>query len=153
MKEEPGENYNKMKIYFSCSIIGDRQFQPAISEFVFFLKELGHEVLTERFAAPDIQVKDGHIPAAQIYQRDMAWLKECDLVIAEVSSPSIGVGYEIGCSVSMGKRTLCIYREGQKVSKMILGNDHPCVQTSSYKEPEDARRIIKNWLDKNCTDR
>lgn len=138
-----------MKIYFSCSIIGDRQFQHVFAHLISYLKELGHQVLTERFAEADIREKDGLIPAGEIYRRDMEWLEESDAIIAEVSSPSIGVGYEIGCAAMMQKKTLCIYQEGQKVTKMILGNDHPCIQTSSYRNPEEAGLIVKTWLAKN----
>jgi hypothetical protein len=40
----------------------------------------------------------------------MSWLKEADVIVAEVSTPSLGVGYEIGKAEDMGKRILCLYK-------------------------------------------
>ena len=38
--------------------------------------------------------------------------KECTFsdVVAEVTQPSLGVGYEVGRAVAMNKKILCIYR-------------------------------------------
>ncbi|MEI7962017.1 MAG: nucleoside 2-deoxyribosyltransferase [archaeon] len=43
-----------------------------------------------------------------IFDRDVAWIKEADLVVAEVSMPSVGVGYEIGFAESLGKKIICL---------------------------------------------
>ena len=39
-------------------------------------------------------------------------------IVAEVTQPSLGVGYELGRAVAMGKRILCIYRPQPDKSKM-----------------------------------
>ena len=38
-------------------------------------------------------------------------------IVAEVTQPSLGVGYELGRAVAMGKRILCIYRPKPDKSK------------------------------------
>ena len=38
-------------------------------------------------------------------------------IVAEVTQPSLGVGYEIGRAVAMGKRILCLYRPQQDKRK------------------------------------
>ena len=45
-----------------------------------------------------------------IHERDMRLLGEADSVVAEVTIPSHGVGYEIGRAVNMSKKILCLYR-------------------------------------------
>ena len=40
-------------------------------------------------------------------------------IVAEVTQPSLGVGYEIGRAVAMGKRILCLYRPQQDKRKML----------------------------------
>ena len=45
-----------------------------------------------------------------IHDRDVRLLGEADCVVAEVTIPSHGVGYEIGRAVSMSKKILCLYR-------------------------------------------
>lgn len=44
------------------------------------------------------------------YTRDKGLLNESDVVIAEVSTPSLGVGYEIG-KAEMKRPVLCLFRE------------------------------------------
>ena len=40
-------------------------------------------------------------------------------IVAEVTQPSLGVGYEIGRAVAMGKRILCLYRPQQDKRKYL----------------------------------
>jgi len=40
-------------------------------------------------------------------------------VVAEVTIPSLGVGYEIGRAVALGKRVLCLYRARDGASKLV----------------------------------
>ena len=37
-----------------------------------------------------------------IHDRDVELLRQCSVVVAEVTQPSLGVGYEIGRAVAMG---------------------------------------------------
>ena len=83
---------------------------------------------------------------ADIYKRDVAWIRQCDALVAEVSTPSHGVGYEIAFALGLGKRVLCLYREGQPVSKMISGNSSPNLRVASYREPEQAIQAIRAFL-------
>ena len=57
----------------------------------------------------------------EIFERDMAWIEESDVVVAEVTTPSLGVGYELGQAESMGKKIICLFRkvEGKRLSAMI----------------------------------
>ena len=72
----------------------------------------------------------------------MAWLRESDIVIAEVTTPSLGVGYEIGRAIELGKRVVCMYREnnGKSVSAMIKGSTE--IELFNYKGCPDAIEII-----------
>jgi nucleoside 2-deoxyribosyltransferase len=81
-----------------------------------------------------------------VYARDVAWIKDCDLLLAEVSTPSHGVGYEIAFALSFGKRVLCLHRQGIKVSKMILGNPHPQLTIRSYESAEQAVHLLNTYL-------
>ena len=86
----------------------------------------GHEVPTAHLIKSGIVMEDERvISPADVYQRDVNWVNQCDVLIAEVSTPSHGVGYEIALALLQEKPVLCCYRQGQKVSKMILGNDLP----------------------------
>ncbi|HNB51303.1 MAG TPA: hypothetical protein PK530_05150, partial [Anaerolineales bacterium] len=69
-----------------------------------------------------------------------------EVLIAEVSTPSHGVGYEIGYALGLGKRVLCLHREGARVSKMITGNPDPNLTVCAYTSPEAGVAIMREFL-------
>jgi nucleoside 2-deoxyribosyltransferase len=137
-----------MNIYFACSITGGRQDEQVYQRLVAALQEYGHHVPTALLASPDVMPLEGVVSPDDVYARDVRWITECDLLLAEVSTPSHGVGYEIGYALSLGKKVLCLYRKGRKVSKMILGNPHPQLTVHAYETPDEAVHMLNGYLDK-----
>ena len=132
-----------MKIYFSCSIRGVRHNPEAPQLLIDHLKGHG-EVLTEHIGQVTEEFEAG-ISEVEIFKRDVAWLEETDAVVAEVTGPSLGVGYEIGIAETLGKPILCLYEEsGKKISAMILGNGNLTIR--GYKELPEAYRHIDEFL-------
>ena len=123
-----------MKIYFSCSLTGGRQDQPIYAALVNDLLAHGHQVLTAHLASPEVMVEEATIDPATVYQRDIGWVEACDAVVAEVSTPSHGVGYEIAHALDRGKPVLCCYRAEARVSKMLLGNNTPGLSVKAYRD-------------------
>ncbi len=82
----------------------------------------------------------------KIYHRDMSWLEESDVVIAEVSTPSLGVGYEICKAESLNKKVLCLFRiqKNKRLSAMIGGN--PDLKVLTYETLDEAKRHIDEFL-------
>ena len=114
-----------MKIYFAGSISGGRNDQEIYSEIIEFLKEKGHNVLTEHISDKNLSsYGETNLTREDIYLRDVEWIKESDILIAEVTQVSLGVGYEIGFAESIDKKIICLYREkeGKTLSAMIGGN-------------------------------
>jgi nucleoside 2-deoxyribosyltransferase len=136
-----------MNVYFACSITGGRQDELVYQQLVATLQGHGHQVPTALLASPDVMPLEGVIPAEDVYSRDVGWITECDMLLAEVSTPSHGVGYEIGFALSLGKRVLCLYRKGRKVSKMILGNPHPQLTIHAYETPDQAVQMLSSYLE------
>lgn len=136
-----------MKIYFACSITGGRQDAAAYEALVDSLLAEGHEVPTALIAGADFQRLEGdHDEAVDIYTRDVAWIKESDALVAEVSTPSHGVGYEISYALERGKPVLCLYRQGVSVSKMLTGNSMPGIQVKSYATIEGGKEMMREFL-------
>jgi len=104
----------------------------------------GHHVLTAHIAKPDVMAAEIVVDAATIYRRDVRWIEESEAVVAEVSTPSHGVGYEIAYAVTKNKPVLCLAREGVRVSKMITGNDR--VVFATYQNEQSGLRAIKEFL-------
>jgi 2'-deoxynucleoside 5'-phosphate N-hydrolase len=117
-----------MQVYFGFSMAGDRSELLAARHIVEVLEELGHEVLTRHLVRDDAWEMDSQITAQQVYERDLAWLDECDVMVAEVSGSSFGIGYEAGYLLATGKRkAILFYREDAagRISRLITGNCNP----------------------------
>jgi len=81
----------------------------------------------------------------EVFNRDMAWIRGCDAVVAEVSSPSHGVGYEIAYALSLGKPVLCCYKDGKRVSKIITGNTSPGLSVINYEDDAQAVSVVRDF--------
>ena len=137
-----------MNIYFSCAITGGRQDQAIYAAVVEALLEDGHEVPTANLSSASVMEAEAIISPQEVYERDSAWVKACDVVVAEVSTPSHGVGYEIALAICSGKPVLCCYQEGRRVSKMLTGNSSPGLQVFSYRTPEELVKRMRAGLEK-----
>ncbi len=135
-----------MNIYFACSITGGREFESVYQVITKALLEDCHEVPTAHLAETGVMALEAVIDPLDVYSRDVAWIRASDTLIAEVSAPSHGVGYEIAFALGLGKPVLALYREGHKVSKMISGNPDPNLSVKVYKNPEHAVELIRKFL-------
>ena len=133
-----------MKIYFAASIRGGGIDPETCRIFVSHLKGYG-TVFTEHICR-EAGGTDDRDPDEEIYERDIRWLKSSDVVVADVSVPSIGVGYEVGKAEEWGKRVLCLYRDGSpnRLSAMIGGNSGITVR--EYGGVEEALALIDEFL-------
>ena len=135
-----------MNIYFACSITGGRELESAYQQIVAALTADGHEIPTSHLAQSEVMENERTLTPQYVYERDVTWIKNCDVLIAEVSVPSHGVGYEIAFALGIGKPVLCMYEQGRRVSKMITGNPDPALVTKSYSNLEEAISLAKAFL-------
>jgi nucleoside 2-deoxyribosyltransferase len=135
-----------MKVYFACSITGGRQDEAAYNELVNGLFEDGHEVPTAMNAGPDWQHMEGLQDPTIVYTRDTEWIDGAEAMVAEVSTPSHGVGYEISYALERRKPVLCLFKLGTKVSKMITGNTLPGIQVREYANVEEGVVAMREFL-------
>jgi len=127
-----------MNIYFACSITGGREFESAYQEIVAALAADGHEIPTSHLAQSEVLENERSLMPRDVYERDVNWIKNCDALIAEVSVPSHGVGYEIGFALNIGKPVLCLHQKDKRVSKMITGNSDPTLTINTYSDTQEA---------------
>jgi nucleoside 2-deoxyribosyltransferase len=96
---------------------------------------------------------ESQVSPEEVYRRDVAWMDGCDCLVAEVSTPSHGVGYEIAYTIGLGKPVLCCYQRGRRVSKMITGNSSPSLRLLCYDTPEELLSGVKAFLKQTISDR
>lgn len=135
-----------MNIYFACSITGGRQYEAVYQAIVEALIANGHEVPTAILASTEVTELESVVEPVEVYTRDIAWINACDALVAEVSTPSHGVGYEISYALGISKPVLCLHRDGVVVSKMILGNTNPNLRVCAYSTSDEAVQIVYAYL-------
>ena len=133
-----------MEIYFAGSIRGAEADKSLFKRFIERARAHG-KVLTERSFDYDY-TREIQLDDHGIYELDTGWLKDADALVAEVSSPSLGVGYEIGRVEAMGKPILCLYRrqEGRRLSAMIGGNRN--LKIVEYDSEEEALNAMDDFI-------
>lgn len=112
-----------INIYFAASIRGGRALVDEYISIVNLLKEYG-TVVSEHVASPYV-TSEGECKTSEfIHNRDIEMINSSDLVVAEVTVPSLGVGYEIRYAIETGKVVLCLFnnKSGGKLSAMIEGS-------------------------------
>jgi hypothetical protein len=135
-----------MQIYFACSLTGGREFEGFYGQIVQHLLAKGVRVPTAHLADPGVMALERVVDPVEVYERDVAWIRESDALIAEVSTPSHGVGYEIGYALSLGKPVLCCHKKGVTISKMILGNRAPKLRVRAYGDEVELRSVVDDFL-------
>ena len=113
----------KKKIYVSGSIYGGRKKIETYRVMIDVL-ELYGEVCDKQIIDEDVIKKEEYQTDESIFNGLVALLESADIVFAEVTVPSLGVGYELGTADKLGKKIIAIYdlNEIEKVSTMIRGN-------------------------------
>ena len=135
-----------MNVYFSCSLTGGRRDEIVYGRIVDALLAGGHDVPTAHLARPEVMELERVVEPGEVFRRDIEWIEECDALVAEVSTPSHGVGYEIAYALSRGKPVLCCFRQGARVSKMITGNDRAGLRLAEYADGAAAVSLVERFL-------
>src|SRR5215469_13735520 len=98
-----------MKIYFGFTVAGNRASLQIARKTVELLEHLGHEVLTRHLVRDDAWEADQRISPREVYRRDMQWLEQCDVFMAEVSGSSFGVGFETGYLLGASQKKVVLF--------------------------------------------
>jgi hypothetical protein len=140
-----------MKIYFAASISAGRDDQPVYELMVAELARYG-TVLTELIGSVNLTADGEALSDRAIHDRDVDWLLASDCVVAEVTTPSLGVGYEIARALAAGIAVLCFHRpaSGRRLSAMIAGA--PGVKVVEYDTFAEVREPLADFMAATCYD-
>jgi hypothetical protein len=142
-REKQPPRHGLPAVYFACAISAGRQDAETYSRLVGALSAEAR-VLTAEFAAVDF-VEDPLLSAAAVNERDLDWLVSADALIAEITVPSLGVGYEIAKAESWSKPVLCLHRaEAGQPSPMITGARG--VRTVQYRRTNELSPVLRSFL-------
>ena len=137
-----------MKIYLACTVRGDRGGVAAGRAICECLERHGHEVLTTHLLADNVEAAESQITEEEVFRRDLAWLGSCDVLVAEASGSSYGVGFEVGYVLgrahATGQRVVLLYDRARQhaISRLITGNRDAACTTFGYESIEDLKAFI-----------
>ncbi len=135
-----------MKIFFTWSIRGGRENQPQFAYIVEVLKQYG-EVLSEHIGSTNLpQFGETALTGKQIRHRELERLAQSDIVVAEVTTPSLWVGYLLGHATSLGKKVIALYHDESmlKLSAIIKGDE--LIAPYTYQNKEDVEKLFEEIL-------
>ena len=135
-----------LQIYFAASISGGRAFLETHTKMVYWLQGQPHHVLTEHIIDPNVFKHEAEHTDQYIYERDMAWIAQADCLVAEVSNPSLGVGYEICFALNLNKPVLCLYHADVFLTRILTGNSRPHLTVKMYKSDDAWREYLQEFL-------
>ena len=141
-----------MHIYLACTVRGDRGAIAGLRSLVASLEDAGHVILTKHLLEDNVDAAESSLTERAVYERDIAWLDACDVLIAEASGSSFGVGFEVGYVLGRSDRTnqrvVLLYRADRRdqISRLIAGNAHPRCDVVKYENPDDLVARVSQSL-------
>ena len=140
---------SSMKIYFAGAISGGRADVAHYREIVRALESDGYEVLAGAVAAEHVGAGGEALTSCDIFDRDVGWLDEADVLVAEVSMPSTGVGYEIATMrYRFGRPVVALYRPAytSRCTAMVSGDRQ--IELIEYDSLPDLLERLRQALPK-----
>jgi 2'-deoxynucleoside 5'-phosphate N-hydrolase len=141
-----------MHIYLACTVRGDRGALSTVRAVADAVESMGHTVLTRHLLGDDADAEEASLTERAVFERDLEWLEQADVLIAEASGSSYGVGFEVGYVIGRAaetsQRVLLLYDAARrsKVSRLIAGNAHPACTTYPYRDTADLLRFVEVFL-------
>lgn len=137
-----------MIIYCAGPMRGNTTYHENYSEIVRVVESLGHTALSEKSSKFSSTVL---LSDKQIYTRDVKWIDGSKIMIAEVSGPSLGVGFEISYALFVKKiPVLAVYHSNAgQISSMISGCPNPLLQLKKFSDIDDLTNSIKKFIASN----
>jgi len=135
----------EIRIYFAGSIRGGRESADDYKFIINELQQIG-TVLTEHIADEKMLTEEIHLTDRQIHDRDIDWLTQSHCIVAEVTQPSLGVGYELAYAMFSKKPVLCLFNtsKGHKLSAMVAGQEY--FHVVNYDEIMEAIDEIRKYF-------
>lgn len=141
-----------MLIYLACTVRGDRGAIASARALADWLESAGHTVLTRHLLDDDVEAAEARLDERAVFARDMQWLEAADVLVAEASGSSYGVGFEVGYVLGRagrtGQRVVLVFAESRRpaVSRLIVGTHHPACSAYAYRTSEDLLTFVQSVI-------
>ncbi len=140
-----------MKVYFSASILGKNRNEKAEkwqNHIIQAIKNSGAEIFDINFKVKPKQLyEETEEQYVNVFKRNTEFIKNADLVVAEVSLTDSGVGYEISYALNLKKPVLALYNEDsiEPTAPPIAVGKNKLLTFKKYKA-SDVEKIIAKYM-------
>ncbi len=133
-----------MHVYLAAAMTSPATEFAVVRAVLDAIEEAGHDVPTRHVASPSGKEQDALLGDAELAKRDLEWVASSDCLVAEVSTPSHGVGIEVMAARQRGIPILLIHRRSAPVSRLLVGLDG--TETVAFDGPGEARAAVTAFL-------
>ena len=139
-----------VKVYLAAPMLGDRSNLAHTRAVLEFLESRGYSVTTGDWIAEEVLDVERGTQPAEIFERDIRALEESDVLVADVSYPSLGVGFEIAYALVKGKPVIAYCKRGrlEKTSALIRGISWEGFELLVYSELRELLTALEGELRK-----
>lgn len=142
-----GQRYTRpVRIYLAAAMTNPARDVAIAAALVNWLEGRGHVVPTRHVASTHARSLDRELSDRDLAQRDLQWLATSDVLVAEVSTPSHGVGIEVTAALAHGLPVLLLHHQEAQVSRLLLGLTG--VESQAYDSAEEALDHLSRFLGK-----
>ncbi len=136
-----------MKVYFTASLHGKDKFEKDYQVVVDSLEKLGHKTHSDQILKNSSRSVKAETPeqTAEVYQKLSKLLKSSDIIVAEISYPSVSVGHEISLGLELNKPVIALYTGDANPHQYLMGIPNDNLQVFKYNQ-EDVEKIVKDAI-------
>lgn len=139
-----------MKVFFTASMRGQKEFKEYYQKIYHTIKELGYTHLDDeiiQYASTtfyDKLEKEGRKAYVELYKKNMQALHEADICIFECSTHSLSIGFVIEKSLEFNKPTIVLYYK-DNLPHFLMGAQEEKLVIRSYTE-QTIKKVLKETL-------
>lgn len=135
-----------MRVYLAGPVRGEPAPEGALEAIRQALRDMGHDIVNDL---------PGPGQAATVQQLDTRTfigevdrMLEADLIVADVSTPSHGVGWALAWFLAKGRLAVICCQSGhrKRLSAMLVGNPSPWQRIVYYDAPDDLQKRLAETL-------
>lgn len=137
-----------MKIYVLAAKRADDEVKGAIVEATRYLESKGHQVNKERAALDDKKPQYSEEELSQYHRNMINAIKQCDVMVVDISTKSSGLGYQIAVGLAERKPILTIHK-GTKTTHTSLSlrsNPSKLMTFRNYETKDELKGILDEFL-------
>ena len=151
--------FTNMNVYFITTLKTAIEHKSTIEDLLKHLEESGHKVSLRSKLIYSEEYKGAvgieevssteemdYDKLSKVFKDNQKKILTCDVVIAEMSNQSTGIGYEIAQSTMSNKPVLLIGKKTKKFSENFTVNSSNRLSYKQYADVKEANQIVDDFL-------